>query len=192
MSSIEFPPHPESRLASLLDSLITGETMSEDVRHWLIKAFVHYLRHGGAEPLDRFLGLAPINAGERSLSTRLALLKRDLHLVQSLDKIALDTTVSDWERCLRLEREIPSFEAHAWKLHKHCVFPPASWPEWKKELFCAFQSSSRMPRTARRLNDILKQVREVSLPSPGIKLLTSLTRIQRHEKDLVHVQRTDG
>lgn len=188
MSPPLFPPHPEARLACLLECLFHGHSIPPDVREWLIKALVHYLRHGGSEPLDRFLGLAPINPGERSLSTRLSLLKRDLHLVNALEKIALDDTVSDWERCLRLEREISVFEAHGWKLYKHCIFPPEFWPGWKKELFSAFQSSARVPRTARRLNDVLKQVREVSLPTPGIKLLTSLTRIQPHEKDLVFVQ----
>ncbi len=174
----DFPPHPEARLASLLDSLFSGHPITPDVREWMIKAFLHYLHHGGAEPLDRFLGLAPIDAGKRSLSTRLALLKRDLHLAEALDAIALDASVTAWERCLRLEREIPTFEAHAWRLYRHCPISPDGWPEWKQALFAAFQSSPRVPRTARRLNDILKQVRGISFRSPGVKLLTSLTRLQ--------------
>lgn len=188
MTPSDFPPHPEGRLASLLESLFTGQPLAPDVREWMLKAFTHYLRHGGAAPLDRFLGIGPINAGERSLSTRLSMLKRDLQLLEALEKISLDDSVTDWGRCVRLEKEIPNFEANAWKLHRHRRYPPEHWSEWQHALFAAYQAGLRMPRTARGLYEIMKQARALSLRSPGVKLLTSLTRIQTHEKDLVHPQ----
>lgn len=185
MSAVDFPPHPEARLASLLESLFNGVPITSDVREWLLKSFFHYLHHGGAEPLDRFLGLSPINAGERSLSTRLGLLKRDLLLADALDKIALDASVSDWTRAVRLAKELATFEANAWPLYRHHQSPPAHWPSWKQALFAAFQVGMRVPRTARGLYGVRKQVREVSFRAPAVKLLSSLTQIQSHDKDLV-------
>lgn len=185
MSADEYPPRPEARLASLLDSLFSGEAITADVREWMLRAFLHYLRHGGADPLDRFLGLGPINAGERSLSTRLNLLKRDLILSEALDQISIDPDLSDWGRCLRLQKELATFEAHAWPIYKHHQTPPPDWPDWKRKLFSAFQVGIRVPRTARALYGIQKQARGISFRSPGVKLLTSLTHIQSHDKNLV-------
>jgi hypothetical protein len=191
LSADDFPRPPEARLASLLDSLFNGVPLTNDVREWMLKSFFHYLHHGGAEPLDRFLGLSPINAGERSLSTRLGLLKRDLLLADALDQIGLDPSVSDWTRCVRLAKEIATFEGNAWPLYRHHQSAPAHWPAWKKSLLAAFQVGMRVPRTARGLYGMKKQVQGVSFRSPGMKLLTSLTQIQPHDKDLVQHQSTE-
>jgi len=173
-----FPPCPEARLASLLDSIFYGQPITPDVREWLLTAFLHYLRHGGKDPLDRFLGLAPIDAGKSSLSTRLGLLSRNIHLVESLRKIALDDSVTGWGRCQRLAGEISKFESRTWKLYRQLPEPPAIWPEWQQGLFRAYKTGARVPRSAHALYGILNQVGGVSFNAPGVKLLASLTRIQ--------------
>jgi hypothetical protein len=172
------PPSPVARLASLLDSLFNNQPISPDTREWLLKAFLHYLHHGGEYPLDRFLGLAPIDAGTSSLSTRLGLLKRNLHLVASLRNIALDDSVTGWGRCQRLAREITKFEGRTWKLYRQLPEPPESWPEWQQDLFRAYKTGLRVPRTAHALHGIVKQIEGVSFNSPGERLLASLTRLQ--------------
>ena len=174
----KFPPSPETRLASLLDSIFYNQAITPDVREWLLSAFLHYLRHGGEYPLDRFLGLAPIDAGKSSLSTRLGLLKRNLFLVEALRKIALDDSVTGWGRCQRLAGEVSKFESRTWKLYRHLPEPLASWPEWQQELFHAYKTGLRVPQSAHALYGILNQVGEVSFNAPGVKLLASLTRIK--------------
>jgi len=47
----KFPPSPVARLASLLDSIFYNQPITPDVREWLLKSFLHYLRHGGEYPL---------------------------------------------------------------------------------------------------------------------------------------------
>lgn len=172
------PPSPVARFASLLDSVFHNQPISPDVREWLLKAFLHYLHHGGEYPLDRFLGLAPIDAGTTSLSTRLGLLKRNLHLAAALRSIALDESVTGWGRCQRLAGEITKFEGHLWKLYRHLPEPVASWPAWQQDLFRAYKTGVRIPRTAHALHGILNQIDGVSFNAPGVKLLASLTQIQ--------------
>ena len=172
------PPSPVARLASLLDSIFSNQPITPDVREWLLKAFFHYLRHGGEYPLDRFLGLAPIDAGTSSLSTRLGLLKRNLHLEEALRKIALDDSVTGWGRCQRLAGEIAKFEGHTWKLYRHLPDPPESWPAWQQALFHAYKTCVRIPRSAHALYKILNQIEGVSFNTPGGRLLASLTRLQ--------------
>lgn len=174
----EHPPSPVARLASLLDSLLHSRQISADVREWLITSFLHYLHHGGEYPLDRFLGLAPIDAGTSSLSTRLGLLKRNLHLAASLRSIALDEAITRWGRCQRLAGEVAKFEGHVWKLYRHLPMPPESWPHWQQDLFRAYQTGVRIPRTAHGLHAAVNQIDGVSFNAPGVKLLASLTRIQ--------------
>lgn len=172
------PPSPVARLASLLDSLFHHQPITPDVREWLLKAFLHYLHHGGEYPLDRFLGLAPIDAGTSSLSTRLGLLKRNLHLAAALRSIALDESVTGWGRCRRLAGEIAKFEGRVWKLYRRLPEPPDNWPEWQQDLFRAYQTGMRIPRTAHGLYAIVNQIDGVSFNAPGVKLLASLTRLQ--------------
>lgn len=172
------PPSPVARLASLLDSVFHNQPISPDVREWLLKALLHYLHHGGEYPLDRFLGFAPIDAGTSSLSTRLGLFKRNLHLVEALRKIALDDSVTGWGRCQRLAGEITKFDGHTWKLYRQLPEPPESWPVWQQDLFRAYQTGVRMPRTAHALYKILNQIEGVSFNTPGVRLLASLTRLK--------------
>ncbi|OGT17902.1 MAG: hypothetical protein A3J49_04380 [Gallionellales bacterium RIFCSPHIGHO2_02_FULL_57_16] len=172
------PPSPVARLASLLDSLFHSQPITPDVREWLIKSFLHYLHHGGEYPLDRFLCLAPIDAGTTSLSTRLGLLKRNLHLAAALRSIALDESVTGWGRCQRLAGEIKKFEGRLWKLYRQLPEPPNNWPEWQQDLFRAYQTGVRIPRTAHGLYAIVNQIDGVSFNAPGVKLLASLTRLQ--------------
>lgn len=174
----KIPPSPVALLASLLDSLFHNQPITPDVKEWLIVSFSHYLHHGGEYPLDRFLGLAPIEAGKSSLSTRLGLLKRNLHLVDALHKIALDDSVSGWGRCQRLTLENSKFECRTWKLYRHLNEPPASWPEWQQALFLAHKTGVGVPRTEHSLYRILKQVKGVSFNAPGVRLLATLTRIK--------------
>ena len=174
----KFPPSPVERLASLLDSIFNHQNITPDVREWLLKAFLHYLRHGGEYPLDRFLGLAPIDAGTSSLSTRLGLFKRNRHLMDALHNIALDDSVTGWGRCKRLAGEITKFEGRTWKLYRHLPEPVASWPAWQQDLFRAYKTGVRIPLTAHALHGILKQNDGVSFNTPGVRLLTSLTQIQ--------------
>lgn len=172
------PPSPVARLASLLDSIFHNQPITPDVREWLLKAFLHYLHHGGEYPLDRFLGLAPVDAGTSSLSTRLGLLKRNLHLAAALRSVALDESVTNWGRCQRLAGEIRKFEGHVWALYRHLPEPPESWPEWQQDLFRAYQTGVRTPRTVHGLYAIVNQIDGVSFNAPGVKLLASLTRLQ--------------
>src|SRR4030065_656112 len=102
-------------LAAFMDSIFYNQPISPSVREWLLKAFLHYLHHGGKDPLDRFLGLAPIDAGTSSPSTHLGVFKRNLHLMEALRKIALDDSVTSWGRCQRLAAEITKFESRTWK-----------------------------------------------------------------------------
>lgn len=172
------PPSPVARLASLLDSLFHSQPITPDVKEWLVTSFLHYLHHGGEYPLDRFLGLAPIEAGQSSLSTRLGLLKRDLHLIDALQQIGLNESVSRWGRCQRLALENSKFESRTWKLYRHLKDPPASWPEWQQSLFLAYKTGVTVPRTENGLYDILKRVGGVSFNAPGVRLLATLTRIK--------------
>lgn len=172
------PPSPVARLASLLDSIFLNQPITPDVREWLLKAFLHYLRHGGEYPLDRFLGLAPIDAGTSSLSTRLGLFKRNLHLMDALRKIALDDSVTGWGRCKRLAGEITKFEGRTWKLYRHLPEPTPSWPVWQQDLFRAYKTGVRIPRSAHALHKIINQNKGVSFNAPGAKLLASLIQIQ--------------
>jgi len=172
------PPSPVARLASLLDSIFHNQPISPDVREWLLKAFLHYLHHGGEYPLDRFLGLAPIDAGTSSLSTRLGLFKRNLHLVEALRKISLDDSVSGWGRCQRLAGEITKFEGRTWKLYRHLPEPVESWPAWQQDLWRAYKTGVRIPLTAHALHKILNQNEGVSINAPGVRLLASLTQTQ--------------
>jgi len=174
----KFPPSPVARLASLLDSIFYNQPITPDVREWLLKSFLHYLRHGGEYPLDRFLGLAPIDAGTSSMSTRLGLFKRNHHLMGALRNIALDDSVTGWGRCKRLAGEITKFEGRTWKLYRHLPEPVASWPVWQQDLFRAYKTDLRIPLTAHGLYGILKQNEGVSFNAPGVKLLASLTRLQ--------------
>ena len=174
----KFPPSPVMRLASFMDSIFYNQPISPSVREWLLKAFLHYLHHGGEYPLDRFLCLAPIDAGTTSLSTRLGLLKRNLHLAAALRSIALDESVTGWGRCQRLAGEIKKFEGRLWKLYRQLPEPPNNWPEWQQDLFRAYQTGVRIPRTAHGLYAIVNQIDGVSFNAPGVKLLASLTRLQ--------------
>ncbi|HEY4698684.1 MAG: hypothetical protein A3K04_11140 [Gallionellales bacterium RBG_16_56_9] len=174
----KFPPSPVMRLASFMDSIFYNQPISPSVREWLLKAFLHYLHHGGKDPLDRFLGLAPIDAGTSSLSTRLGLFKRNLHLMEALRKIALDDSVTSWGRCQRLAAEITKFESRTWKLYRDLPEPTPSWPAWQQDLWRAYKTGVRIPRTAHALYKILNQIDGDTINAPGAKLLASLTQTQ--------------
>ena len=178
LSHDQIPPTPVARLASLLDSLFRSQPITPDTKEWMVNALLHYLSHGGEYPLDRFLGLAPIEAGRSSLSTRLGLLKRNLHLTDALQQIGLNESVSRWGRCQRLARENSKFEGRTWKLYRHLKDPPASWPDWQQSLFLAHKTGVPVPQTEHGLYGILKQVDGVSFNAPGVRLLATLTRIK--------------
>ena len=169
------PPSAVMRLASLLDSVFNNQPITPDVRSWLIKSLFHYLHHGGEYPLDRFLGLAPIDAGTSSLSTQLRLFKRNLYLAEALREIALDESMTRWGRCQRLASEIKKFDGHIWKLYRHLPEPPESWPAWQKNLFLAYKTCA-VPQTANGLYKIVNRINGVSFNSPGEKLIASLAQ----------------
>lgn len=174
----KFPPTPVMRLTSLIDIVFYNQPITPDVREWLLKAIRHYLHHGGEYPLDRFLGLAPIEAGTSSMSTLLGRFTRNHYLVKALHKISLDNSVTRWGRCQRLAGEVAKFEGRTWKLYRHLPEPPENWQAWQQDLFRAYKTGVRMPLTAHALHGILKQNDGVSFNSPGEKLLASLTRIK--------------
>jgi len=145
-------------LADLLDSLMNDRPVQVTTREWLIAGILRALRR--SEPLDVALRLQPFSGGRSSsIQRRLLTLKRDLHLAQAIEGVALDDRVETWERCRRLAKEIERFARVDWPAARGLPAPPADWPAYRAHLWQAFCCDVGVPESPRRLRDLCAQTR---------------------------------
>lgn len=150
------PTDPDAMLADLLDSLMTDRPVHATTREWLITGILRAMRR--CESLDVALRLQPLGGGRSSsLQRRLLTLRRDAHLVQAIQGVALDDRVGTWERCRRLSAEIERFTRVDWPATRGLPTPPCAWPAFRAHLWWAFCCDVGIPESARRLRELCAQ-----------------------------------
>ena len=154
----------------LLAHCETGQPMPPEARQHLAGAIRHCAVTG--DRLDRALGLA--DAGMRSLQTRLALHRRNQHLLDAVRSVALDEGVSDWQRCKRLAPLVTAFAAgREYRATRYAPAPPDGWAAWKRHTWRALATDAGLPSSARQLYEIVRRADAYSLHDRGVNLLAS-------------------
>ena len=156
-------------LANMFQSAMAHEPLDVVTREWFVRGVLTYIR-GEKSSLDAALGLS--TAGQRSIRTIILLDIRNGHLCASLSSIALDESVSTWERCQRLAHQagrlIPVWDARRGSLHD----PLDDWPTWQRSLFLAWKTGLEIPGTPEGLMSITKSTTRYSFSSDDLKILS--------------------
>lgn len=142
---------PDELLGNLFASTFRGTKLDAFTRGWLQRGILSALRKD--IPLDRALGLA--RTGHSSLQSRYLMTRRNHHLIEALEAVALDSTVTEWQRCTRLAPEVRKFMQQTWPHYKRLANPPDAWPAFKKHLWHAAATDHQLPDTASGLRRVL-------------------------------------
>ena len=156
-------------LVDVFESAMAHETLDISTREWLIRGILAYVR-GESKSLDAALGLS--TAGKRNIRTIILLNTRNRYLLESLDSIAIDDSVSTWERCQRLAQQvgrlIPVWNARRGYRHG----PDASFSTWQRSLFKAWQTGIDIPGTPEGLLRITKTNPRYSISSDDFTIIS--------------------
>lgn len=157
----------DSKLGELLACCLEGGPLPAIVRGWLINGILDCARRD--QPLDESLGLS--GPGRPTLQKRLQMVKRDAHLVQAFEAVAVDDRVTDWTRCTRLASEAQRFSEVAWPKTRRLSAPDPDWPAFKKSLWLACATDLPLPKSASRIRAIVLQNTGFSQNANGSKIL---------------------
>ena len=119
------------------------------------------------ESLDQALGLA--GTGKTRLQAQLLMLQRDERLCEALQLVALDESVSTWQRGQRLAPEL----RRVMRETKRMSAPPEFWPAYKRALWHAARTDMKLPETASGLHKIVPRNGAFSGKKSGGKLLAN-------------------
>lgn len=142
---------PVELLGNLFASTFYGHKLDAITRNWLQKGILTAIRKD--IPLERALGLA--RTGHSALQGRYLMIRRNHHLIQALEAVAVDPMVTGWQRCTRLAPEIRKFVQQTWPHHKRLANPPDTWPAFKKHLWYAAATDHSLPDSASGLRRVL-------------------------------------
>lgn len=159
---------PDNLVGTLFDCCFRAKPLPSLVRDWLIRGILASARRD--QPLDESLGLS--GPGRSTLQKRLQMVKRDAHLVQAFQSIAIDDRVSDWSRCTRLASEARRFSEFVWPQARRLAEPSPDWPAFKKSLWLASATDLPLPRSATRIRAIVLQNTGFSQNQAGAKILS--------------------
>lgn len=154
-------------LGAMLDDMWSGRPVNPLSRWWFERGVLRSIRRG--ESLDSSLGLS--GAGLSCLQARLLLIQRNGYLAAAADSVALDSAVTQWQRCVRLADEAAKFMVHTWPITKRLSAPPEEWHTFKKHLWHAACTDLDIPTSARGIRYALQQNAQFSLNGSGAKLL---------------------
>lgn len=168
-SHVQCPVSPADKLGALLAALIDDRPVDAVTREWAVRGILSAVRRD--ESLDQALGLA--GTGKTRLQEQLLMFQRDQHLFAALGAVALDDSVSAWQRCQRLAVEIDRFMRGTWPRSKRLAAPPAHWPEYTCHLWRAARTDTRLPATASGLYGILSRNGGFLEKGTGAKLLAN-------------------
>lgn len=163
------PTSPADMLGDLLDALIEVRPVAATTREWIVTGILSAIRRD--ESLDQALGLA--GTGKTRLQAQLLMLQRDERLCEALQLVALDESVSTWQRCQRLAPELRRFMREAWPKTKRMSAPPEFWPAYKRALWHAARTDMKLPETASGLHKIVPRNGAFSGKKSGGKLLAN-------------------
>ena len=161
---------PDDLLGELFAHFTLDQPASDITRGWLTSGILRAVRTG--DSLDSCLSLA--GAGKVCLSQRLLMIRRDLHLNQALQNVAIDTQLSPWKRCVRLAPLVKTFQGITWRHVKNLSVPPSDWPAYKCDLWSAMKTGVPLPESAHGLRAVLAQGAAFSRNRMGSTLLAQL------------------
>jgi len=156
-------------LGDLLGAMIEVRPVAVTTREWITVGILNAIRRD--EPLDQALGLA--GTGKTRLQAQLLMLQRDEHLCAALQLVALDESVSTWQRCQRLAPELRRFMCDTWPKTKRLSAPPDSWPAYKRQLWHAACTDTKPPESASGLFKIASRNGPFSGKKTGGRLLAN-------------------
>jgi len=155
--------NPDDLLGELFADLFYKRTHSALTRWWLKKGILNAIRMNVS--LDKGLSLA----GD-GLQQRLLKIRRNRYLADAIRATALDESVSDWQRCLRLVPEIKRF-MRTWPVTRKLSEPPADWSTVRRCLWRAASTKISLPESADSLYRVLAQMPRHPCKNSGAKLL---------------------
>lgn len=158
---------PDDLLGALMDDLWNGRPINPLSRWWLERGVLRSIRRG--ESLDAALGLSGV--GKLSLQARLLLIRRNEYLAAAAEAVALDDSVTQWQRCIRLADEATRFMDATWPTTKRLASPPEDWPTFKKWLWFAACTDLGLPNSAGGMRSALLQNTPFSRNPVGAKLI---------------------
>lgn len=156
-------------LACLLGHCEHGEPLPIEARSHLAAAIRRCALTG--DSLDTCLGVSA--PGRRTLQTRIATQIRNEFLIIAVAVVALDETLSMWQRCRRLAPLLDRFQTTNWKKTRYQDAPPANWPLWQKCAWHAASTDVALPTSERQLYDAVRGAGVYSPHERGVKLLAS-------------------
>lgn len=168
-SQTQCPTLPADMLGDLLAAVIEDRPVAATTREWIVTGILSAIRRD--EPLDQALGLA--GTGKTRLQAQLLMLQRDEHLCAALQLVALDESVSTWQRCQRLAPELRRFMCDTWPKTKRLSAPPDSWPAYKRALWHAACTDTKPPESASGLFKIASRNGAFSGKKTGGRLLAN-------------------
>lgn len=167
---VAFPSNsidPDDLLGAMMHDLWNGRPVNPLSRWWFERGVLRSIRRG--EPLDAALSLSGV--GRLSLQARLLLIRRNEYLAAAAEAVALDDTVTQWQRCIRLADEAKRFMEATWPTTKRLAGPPEDWPTFKKWLWFAACSDLGLPNSAGGMRGALLQNTPFSQNPNGAKLI---------------------
>lgn len=140
---------PRTRLEYLDEMFLAaldGRPPAVEVREWLVRGVLAYLREGGR--LDDALGLA--TCGREHSSRLVARANRDARLLAAARALCGASNVSTWEQACRLAREVKAFSRLP-----PLSQPPAHWSLCRRHLWQASLTGVPLPESERALFRLL-------------------------------------
>ena len=141
---------PVAHFHELTRALEIGGTIPSDVAAWLHDGLVT-LAAGDAPTLDNALGIR--GPGIRRPASIYAREQRDERLRLAY---GLTTGPSDTERARQLVIRIDRFHAITWPRVRNYAEPPSRLTDTQKQLFFAFKTGVKIPRSAKQIRSIGK------------------------------------
>lgn len=144
---------PDDLLGAMMADMWSGRPINPLSRWWFERGVLRSIRRG--EPLDAALSLN--GAGKSCIQARLLMIRRNEYLAAAAEAVALDDTVTQWQRCIRLADEATRFMRATWPTTKRLSGPPEDWPTFKKWLWFAACSDLGLPNSASGMRSALLQ-----------------------------------
>jgi hypothetical protein len=142
----------------LLQALLAGGEVADEVQEWLVRAFVTWLRQGGAVSLPAALGLH-----DRPYIVRLRL--RDFWLREAARLLAasrgprggrsIGHNMGPWTLARRLHSAVDSFGGGNWLEWRRLTEPPPTCSRVEAALWLALRCCDQRPATVQQYANII-------------------------------------
>lgn len=135
----------------LLGAFFMDKPVPRNVQNWFLDGALKAIRR--SDSLETGLGIK--GAGRCSLQRAFMLRVRDENLIDALEHVSLDASLSTWARCLRLAPLTVRFRTDVWPRYKYADQPPDDWPSYQKSLWRAAKTDLPLPKSPDALRAVV-------------------------------------